>query len=86
VTGTALLEFLPTAAWACVVATNLGCHWLCGLTCVNGTINVADIFGLVRFNSSDALDAVRFAQVDDLLRPLWSLDSYDCWVFATTNA
>jgi hypothetical protein len=56
------------------------------LTRLQSAINIADIFGLVRFNSSDALDAVRFAQVDNLLRPLWSLDSYDCWRFATSNA
>jgi hypothetical protein len=56
------------------------------LTCVNGTANVADIFGLVWFHASDAMDALLVAQVDDLLRALWSLDSYDCWVFATTNA
>jgi len=59
---------------------------LCGSTGLHGTINVADVFELVRFNASDAVDVVRFAQVDDLLRTLWSLDSYDCWVFATTNA
>jgi len=59
---------------------------LCGSTGLHGTLNVADVFELVRFNASDAVDAVRFAQVDDLLRPLWSLDSYDCWRFATSNA
>jgi hypothetical protein len=61
VTGTALLEFLPAAAWAGVVATNLGRDWLRWSTGLHGTLNVADVFELVRFNASDAVDVVSFA-------------------------
>jgi hypothetical protein len=57
-----------------------------GLTCLNGTLNVADVFGLVWFHARDAVDALLVAQVDDLLRALWSLDSYDCRFSSTTNA
>jgi hypothetical protein len=61
VTGTALLEFLPTATWARVVATHLGCQLLCGSTDLHGALNVADVFELVRFNACDAVDVVSFA-------------------------
>lgn len=53
---------------------------------LHSAFDVTDVFGLVWFDTDDAVDVVGFAPVDELLSSLDRLDAYDCWVLSVSEA